>query len=167
MKSDDDSWSIPLRLLCNRVSTWGNHEELKIFLSNRLIPSQFNQELSYKGESSSVFKGDFARNSRTVWSGERWIWWPRSHADRGPSIQGDRGHDCASIGPWSLLDRGPLLLWCLFRHPMKIATSRCIHKASLDDLQTGLILVVWSRSTDSFNAFDLMKIGSSSWRHVS
>ena len=28
----------------------GDHEELKIFLSNRLIPSRFNQELRNKKE---------------------------------------------------------------------------------------------------------------------
>ena len=34
----------------NRVLTRGDHEELKIFLSNRLILSGFNQELRNKME---------------------------------------------------------------------------------------------------------------------
>ena len=44
----------------------GDHEELKIFLSNCLIPSQFNQELRKIRGDTSVFKGEFPRDFRAV-----------------------------------------------------------------------------------------------------
>ena len=46
----------------------GDHEELKIFLSNCLIPSRFNEELRKKRE-YIVFKGDFCPKIAIVWSG--------------------------------------------------------------------------------------------------
>ena len=40
----------------------GDHKELKIFLSNRLIPSRFNQELRTKENTSFFYKRISARN---------------------------------------------------------------------------------------------------------
>ena len=48
MKSWRNSQSIPLQSLRNRVLTCGNHDELKIFLEIRLIPSRIDQKLSLK-----------------------------------------------------------------------------------------------------------------------
>ena len=42
----------------------GDHEELKILLKNFLIPSRFNQELSYKGRIHRFLKGNFRENFR-------------------------------------------------------------------------------------------------------
>ena len=38
---------------------WGDDEDFKIFLSNCLIPSRFNQELRRKGGIHRLFKGNF------------------------------------------------------------------------------------------------------------
>ena len=47
----------------NRIAiesrTQGDHKELRIFLNNHLIPSRFNQELSYK-EEEHHFIGEIA-----------------------------------------------------------------------------------------------------------
>ena len=44
----------------------GDHDELRILLKNRLIPSWFNQELSYK-EEEHRFIGNFPRKMWAVW----------------------------------------------------------------------------------------------------
>ena len=63
MKSMRISRSIPLQLLCNRVKTWGDHDELEIFLEIRLIPLRINQKLKNNEELFGFLKGNFARRS--------------------------------------------------------------------------------------------------------
>ena len=65
---------------------WGDHEELKIFLSNCLIPSRLNQELRNKEGIHRFLKGDFRTSFGPFDPVGRWFRWPRLHNDRGPSV---------------------------------------------------------------------------------
>ena len=63
MKSDGISDQSRSNFYRNRVKTRGDQEELKIFLSNRLIPSRFNQELRNKEGIHRFLEGDFRTNT--------------------------------------------------------------------------------------------------------
>ena len=89
-------------------SKCGDHEELKIFLSNHLIPSRFKQELRKTRENTSFLKGIFAQKSRSFDPVDRWNWWPWSSDDHRPLMRRGRGRDCASNKPRLSVDCG---LW--------------------------------------------------------
>ena len=52
---------------------WGDHEELKIILSNCLIPSRFNQELRKTSGNTLLLKGIFAQKLGPFDQVDRWI----------------------------------------------------------------------------------------------
>ena len=68
----------------------GDHEELKFFLSNRLIPSQFNQELSLQRDIASIYREVCVKLvDRGPRRGFHSVWFQPS--------------DCAkSVGSWSM-----------------------------------------------------------------
>ena len=123
----------------------GDHDELKIFLEIRLIPSRIDQKFSFQRETYIGFKeeigleivsnggdrggGLMASRGRFLGCGS-WLQFRDESASISPpnimhfshdqATIGPRwGHDCATIGPrswsWSFVDRRPLD-WRRFHH---------------------------------------------------
>ena len=85
-----------------------DHEELRILLKSRLIPSRFNQELRYKEEEHCFYRRNLWENYRPLDS-MRTDWRPWSRDDRVPQTH------------------NPTIVWSRSRRPILIGKSRCVH----------------------------------------
>ena len=124
MKSRRNSWSIQLQSLRNRVLTRGDHDELRIFLEIRLIPSRIDQKFKNKRGEMYAFKEGIRPEIVAIGSGRgrrlKALWervfgcgivasilrkiyldLPSIWSQGDPDFRRDFRHDRATIGPRS------------------------------------------------------------------